>query len=916
MPAASTASPPGRFALTKIQPPRLRTDLVDRPSLHLLLQAALCTRRLVLLLAPAGYGKTVALTQQIRQAQRGGEEPLVFSWISADENDQLQRFLECLGAAVEPHDLAWRMAPEALATLALSEHGLRDAAGEFVNALAGADVARGLIVIDDAHRIADPRVWAFLQAVLDHLPPAWGLVVASRLEPPLRLARLRAADELAEFGRAELRFDETAVQALLARLPGAGEAGGEGPAPRRATELLERTDGWPVGLRLSLSVGLKNLVRPGFSVLSPGDPAARHVFDYLTAEVLDEMPQRLREFLLRCSILPEMSAARCAQVSGDAQAAELLDQIERRGAFVSVLETQDLTLRLHDLFRDFLQDRLARERPEELPALLRRAAAGEGDLARAFAYLARAGAWDEAARALLLGGPALLARGGGPSVERMLTHIPPEAMERLPDMHLLRGLVAFNGYDWEALLQAMQTAARLYAAAGQGMQAAMARTYACAGLHHVGRIEETEAELAALRAMPLPDSVRADVCYISAWHEFSRERSEGVAPQLSALLDTLMRLPGEDRWYRSINLCLFVGLPGMHPVLERLVEQIPLDAAEPPTLVRAGALHSRAALALECGDLAGAWRWAQRGDADDRWLGMPSLLSMHNSFIKILMLALRGEGEACREAIEAAWEDTEQCSTRSHRLVHGADLLIAAVRAAWILGDEVLLRRMDEALQRAENRFEWLGAARCRSLSCSFIALTEGRSADAVGLLTPLADDVNRHMFFPATQARVMLACVQLELGEPDAAAAALRPWLQEASETGLFGGGLLAGPRMVARLADADWGTRLPQKAVQMLGRMAAQFIVAPPVPAPVSDSVRAALGPRASLPTQGNGPALSSRECEVLARIAAGDSNKLIARAFALSPHTVKRHVANILDKTGARSRGEAASWFRERR
>ena len=882
---------PPAFALAKIQPPKLRTDLVERGVLELALRGALQSQRLVLLLAPAGYGKTVALAQQLRKLPAD----CALAWISADENDHLPRFLECLSAAVEPHDLPWRMAPDALATLALSEHGLRDAASELVNALAGADAVRGLIVIDDAHRIADPRVWKFLQAAIERLPAAWGVVIASRVEPPLPLARLRAAGELSEFRQIDLRFNESEVEALLSRT-------GNVAHTASASELLERTDGWAAGLRLSLSA------RPGGASLRPGDPATRHVFDYLAAEVLDDMPERLRDFLLRCAVLPELTAARCMHVSGDPQAASLLDQIERRGLFVSVLDAQELTLRLHDLFRDFLDDRLARDHADELPALLRRAAEQEPDLSRAFGYLARAGAWDEAARALMVGGPSMLATGGGASVAQMLAQIPADASNRLPDVHLLRGFVAFSRYDWDTLLAAMQQAAHLYARAGADRPATLARAYACAGLHHVGRPDEAEAELAALRGLPLDDGVRAVVCYIGAWHEFSRERTEAIEPQLSAMLDALKRLPDLGLWHQCANLSLFVGLPRMTVPLERIADTILLQGGEAPTQLRAGAMHTRAVLSLAKGELDDAWQWLQRADADCRWLGMPRLLMTDNVFIHLLIHALRGEAEAYRATMRTAWNDMQNASARSHRLVHESDLLTLAARACWILQDEAGLRQMDAALRAAANDTEWAGAARCRALSRAFIALLERRLTDAQSLLTTLAHDIERHMFFPAAQARVMLAAVQLELGDADAAAATLRPWLADVDRSGNIGAALLAGPPVLARLADATWGHRLGSEAVALLRRLSA-----------LSRHGRdhgAASSAAAAAPERGSPVApvaLSAREREVLERLAAGDSNKLIARAFDLSPHTVKRHVANILDKIGAASRGQAAAWYR---
>ena len=122
--------------------------------------SALRQHRLTLLVAPAGYGKTAALTRQIRQLPEGS----ALAWVCADEDDHLQRFLACLCAALEPYDLPWRVAPDALATLAQGERGLRDVAGELVNALAAAEVPRGLIVLDDLHRMDDPQVFELLQA--------------------------------------------------------------------------------------------------------------------------------------------------------------------------------------------------------------------------------------------------------------------------------------------------------------------------------------------------------------------------------------------------------------------------------------------------------------------------------------------------------------------------------------------------------------------------------------------------------------------------------------------------------------------------------------------------------------------------------------------------------------------------------
>ena len=474
-----TPPPQPDFALAKIQPPRPRVGLIERPRLERELGRALLEQRLVLLVAPAGYGKTAALTRQIRQLPEG----TALAWVCADEDDHLQRFLACLCTALEPYDLPWRMAPDALPTLALGERGLRDVATELVNALAAAELPRGLIVLDDLHRIGDPRIFELLQWLIERLPEHWAVVISSRAEPPLSLARLRVAGELAEFRQDALRFGADEVAALRATLPA------DAPLPD-VQELLQRTAGWPVGLRLSLTVPA------GVHPRRLAGVTQRHLFDYLAAEVLDEMPAELQQFLLRCSVLPEMTAARCAHVSGMPQAARLLDELERRSLFVSVLQAEELTLRMHDLVRDFLQDRLQRDHAAELPALLCRAAEHESDLQRAVSWLARAGAWDQAARTLLQRGEPMFMRGGGATVEQLLALFPAAEREARPELQWLQGLAAMQHLDFDALLQAMQQAAAGFERAGDERQAVLARAYACLGLQHAGRLDE-EAQDAA-----------------------------------------------------------------------------------------------------------------------------------------------------------------------------------------------------------------------------------------------------------------------------------------------------------------------------------------------------------------------------------------------------------------------------------
>ena len=269
--------------------------------------------------------------------------------------------------------------------------------------------------------------------------------------------------------------------------------------------------------------------------------------------------------------------------------------------------------------------------------------------------------------------------------------------------------------------------------------------------------------------------------------------------------------------------------------------------------------------------------------------------------------------EALRAAVDqqlaAAQEnkrDLEENSLLSNRLTHEYEELFTFIRAAWLFGDAPTLRALDAQVQRCGNALEWPAAADDRRASRGFVALLDGRLTEARELLRPLAGTIERSCFYPSSQAAVMLADVEQRLGLPDAAAATLAPWLASVRTGGGVAGGLLAGAPVLRRLAAAGW---LDPDERELLERLARGLRASP------AQRPSLAAPPHPAAPPRGDVLAvLSEREREVLGRMAAGDSNKIIARAFDLSPHTVKRHVANILDKLGVATRGQAAARWRE--
>ncbi|GIE98543.1 LuxR C-terminal-related transcriptional regulator [Paractinoplanes rishiriensis] len=372
---------------TKLFVPRPRADLVLRPRLIAHLNAGLAVARCSLLSAPAGAGKTSLLAAWLAQVDR----PV--GWLALDERDQtvnqVLRYLVAACQAIAPtcgrKALAWldapSLRPEAVVT-------------ELVN-----DVARlpapGVLVLDDYHLVRDPAVHEAIAFLLDHLPPALHLVIASREDPPLPLPRLRARRQLAEVRATDLGFSVDEAAAFLdtglgLRLP-----------EEQVAMLVDRTEGWAAGLQLA---GLAMRDRPDAAAFAAAFTGGhRLVADYLLAEVLDRQPPATRRFLLTTSVLDRLCAPLCdallAEGGGDSQ--ETLEDLERANLFLVPLDDERVWYRYHHLFADALRARLAREEGADAVAALHRRVAGwcgrEGLLPEAIGHALAGGAAADAA---------------------------------------------------------------------------------------------------------------------------------------------------------------------------------------------------------------------------------------------------------------------------------------------------------------------------------------------------------------------------------------------------------------------------------------------------------------------------------------------------------------------------------------
>jgi LuxR family maltose regulon positive regulatory protein len=850
----------------------------------------------VTLIAPAGYGKTTALLQALRSLPQG--TPI--AWLRADPDDDLQRFLSSLAAALDPYDLPWRASPDALAAIADRAQGFRRIADELCLALAGAGVTHGVIAIDDLECIGDTRVLRVLDLVQGALPEAWTLVLASRVDPPLSLARRWVEGTLAEFRQSDLRFSLEEVKRLIGTAHGSV---GEGEAER----LLRDADGWAAGLCLALS---------GHGSAPAGARLGRrHLYEYLAAEVLNDMPAGLRDFLLRCSVLPELSASRCVEVSRDPRAVAWLREIERRGLFVSVLsDGPELTLKLHDLFRSFLEDQLLRRQPEELPLLLRRAAAGEEDVTRKVELLLQAGAWEVAEQVLVQAMSSALSVTDRPQLSRLIECFPAGLRESSPALAYLRGLAAWPVLEYETMLDNMRAAANGFDASGQGVPARRARAYQALALFMAGRVEEAHHLSLAVRQGHELDLEGHVACTLfDHWYTLLQGPAGGPAEQLSRLTDLLIGAPAE-LWNRCMPVLIgFVGRPGYRAALERFVREGLRVAGDSNLPLRAALEHWEASAHVFRADLARAGPMLRRLREDCAWLGRATGGRVNLLFNVADVLA----GEQHPGRTLDSWIDAMAAARGPRSMLTRNSLeVIARINAAngqWDAARDAV------RIIEAHGPFpEGVVLRFPTDILRARFALEEGDTYTVRALLRPLMGPLLEcDRCGTDAYVRITLAVAELRSGAVREAWAVLEPAIERTAESGQLAALVFPGIELLAELVHADWRDVADPRALEQLS-LWLDHLRALRAGARPGDA--AALARRRSeeassdrpVPTLGE---LSHRELEVLQCIAAGESNKAIARRLGLSPHTVKRHVARILDRIEVSSRGQAACWYHDR-
>ncbi len=865
--------------------------LLPRPELIHKLETCLGSP-LVLVSAPAGFGKTSLATQYLASlsanpagAALPGPAPRI-AWVSLErEDDDPVRFWGAVAgalelAAVEPEESS-PFAPLLSATRAPQPPATRELAAALAEAVDSID-GHSLLVLDDFHLISSQEVLGSFARFAERPPERLRIIILSRCDPPLPMARLRAGGIIAEIRAEDLRFTPEAAASLLSG------AALDRLSPEQARKIADKTEGWGAGLRLAaISLGRKMDVEAFISGFSGGD---RFVLEYLTEEVLGFQSEETQSFLLRSAVLERFCAELCDAAIGPAGgSAAMIKRIETAGLFLVPLDDEGRWHRYHHLFAETLRARLRALAPGAEAELLAKAAVwheSRGNRESALDLYLRAGNKVEAAR--VLEGIDFLRSGELATLDRYLEAIGEAEIRKRARLDDLAAWVRFfQGRIPEAESWMAKTAPDIERFGGKD-GAYMRGSYAALRAFILllrGRNPEAAAEAKAAEADLAPSdyyplgvvffalgvALRAEGRFKAAYAEFDRFRTLGESY--------------DSPWQVAVaryELGTTAAIAGRLHDAERFLEEALTDASRGKapfgsvTKLRAAyadILYERGEVERAEGQAAEALAATQAG-------GNPNTgLEVYAIHIRLL-LARRELSEAKRfleraAELEARGGILPRLEASIQDLRARAALFSGSAEASpWPIPD----RWRDDASA--------MGTARSGEIKR---LLARGKFDEALPLARSLAAEAaaggwGRLFVTAKAQEALAFAGTGHEKEALDALDESLEPGISEGYFSSYIDQGEGLRP-LLSAFIRRNGGT-------DAASALAARLL--------------AALGDRAGeVPGSALAGILSARECEVVALLSEGLSNRAIAERLFVSESTVKTHFYHIAAKLEAPNR-----------
>jgi LuxR family transcriptional regulator, maltose regulon positive regulatory protein len=885
---------------TKLSAPQLRARLVHRPRLlGLMVEGA--ARALTLICAPAGYGKTTFLTDWIAGLNRGEApgRPAV-GWVALDEEDNNPvRFLRYLVAAIE--NAAAYTCGESRAMLnAFPPPPLKSIMAGLINELTELP-GPICLVLDDYQFISAAAIHAGLVFFLDRLPPALHLIIATRSDPPLPLARLRARNQLTEIRAEHLRFTSGEAAAFLNQVMNLS-------LTSEAVSALEaRTEGWIAGLQMAaLSMQGRSDYAPFVQAFSGSH---RYILDYLADEVLNHQSEEVQHFLILTSILDRLCASLCGAVAEETEtlAREKLDYLDRANLYLIALDDERCWYRFHHLFADLLRARLKQSQPDLISRLHGRASewyAQKGLYTEAIQHAFLAGDYERAADLIELHGPPLWT-ASDPSLLMLASRLPAGMLRTRPKLGI------YQAWLWIAQGQAQDAIPLLHDLAGR--LPAQAASPDSAWMRSVVELFTTYITLGAETTAPKP---------LPDYHSFDLipEQDLGLHDTAAVVYAMLAYQSGDaelaaellsDSVQRDLAchglLAILMGVPFLARVRlmqGRLREAAalcreylaPVAGSEKSYFYGAGGLAIILGEVLrEWNDLEGAEAHIREGiRANEPWNSVLSDMIGYSELVRVQLA--KGDLAGAQESLGKL---EQKLQGRTYPPEMENELSALRVRLWLAQGDFARADQWADRLRLGEapdpqRELDLLTLSRVRN--------AEGRYSEAQHVLETMAripgleKRTNRHM------RRFLLLALALS-GQDlwSQAFRALEACLSLAEPNGYMRAFLDEGERVRA-LLQAYRQSRAPSH-----GAYIEKLLAAFPKPPQASPG---------SLPQADSLDQVTPRELEVLRLMAEGLSNHQIAAKLVIAEGTVKYHVHNILAKLQVHSRTQALVTAKEQK
>ena len=903
---------------TKFYLPGLRApSLVPRPRLLEKMGAGL-EGRLTLVSAPAGFGKTTLISDfglWILESARQTEHPKPkLCWLSLDGNDDdLARFMTYLVAAMaSPGDGGMLREAPLLDQDVITHYAnarppdVQTLMMILINGISAVP-ERVILILDDYQVISLAVIHKALAFLLEHMPPNMHLVMGTRSDPPLALARLRGRGQVTEIRQRDLQFSAPEAAQFLQQTAGVHLTAAE------AAALVERTEGWPAGLQMA-----------AISLCASDDVAAfihdftgsnRHVLDYLLGEVLDNQPAEIQRFLLHTAILDRLNAPLCAALLESAEAAnmppgtpaqQMLELLERSNLFVTPLDQERGWYRYHRLFADLLRFTLRKKMPEKIPLLQRRASGwfeDNGFVVEAIDYAAAAGDFQRAARLLEEHAQHFLKRGEIALLLRRLDALPEHVIVERPSLCIYHA-----GTRLLAGRPLAEVEGRLADAGEEGAVSAVAlvfKSLIALLLGDVGRSLDLSGQA--------QDSLAASRVEDSAYWRSTVFSSRGMAFVMTGDVEAAINAfeasarIGREAGNKMAVVGSLANLAGLTLARGQLHQAATsyrraLDLA---TDAQGNKLPLAHHVLLGLGELAREWNnLAEAQGYFQESLALSLRFGEMGRLMSLLHLARVKGAQGEREAAGDLFEEARQLALRSEATSLD-DVLVemSQARCALEQGDLAAAERWARSVQHpapgAQRRVPAVPyeVRDVQQLLLARLVLARGQAEKALAILDPLLQAAgqrgqNRRLI----EILGLKALAQEALGDEDAALATIGQALALAEPEEYVRMFVDAGEGMARLLAVAvargiavDYGRRLLEA---FPGRGAGD----------------------GTLTTQPLLEPLSERELEVLQLIAEGLSNREIAARLVISLSTVKGHTANIYGKLGVHRRTLAVAKARE--